>query len=408
MKALATLDRFWGNSIITPEGDDSPFPRIEELRAKGNILRTYMVNGWFVVSHADVKHLLTDKRLSSQVFDNRLIQLVIRSAVKGQIAPLIDYPSMVNLDAPDHTRLRKLAAKSFTTRFVHALEPAINQQVTELLAKVDNTPRFEFMDTLAKPLPAIVIAEMLGVPPADRHLFEKWSSELLGYTEVLDSESIQRAVKGDLALRHYLQELISHKRTHPGDDLISAMIEAEELESKLEVNELLSTCTLLLVAGHETTTRLIGSCLSLLAQHPTQLEQIRKDRSLLNNAIEEALRLEPPVLAVSRMVSESFEYKGHKFKQGQVLLLSIAGANRDPDSVKSPASFDIHRRDKPLVSFGHGIHLCLGMPLARLEAKVALNNLLDRFDVIEIDESEVIWDDSPFFRGPKKLPVRVA
>lgn len=407
MKVLVLQDRLFGNQIVSLDGDSSPFPLLEKLRSKGNILRTYMINGWCVVSHEDVKVLLREKRLSSQVFDSKLLQGVIRSATRGLVAPLIDYPSMLNMDAPDHTRLRKLASQGFTNRFVQSLAPKVEAIVSEQLSVVEGKAAFDVMDVVAKPLPAIVIAEMLGVPPEDRHRFEAWSSDLLGYTEILDANAIYKAAEGDLALRAYLQDLVEHKRTHPAQDLISSMIEAEEGDDKLTVDELLSTATLLLVAGHETTTRLIGNCLLRLLENPDQLAEVREDRALLGNAIEESLRLDPPVLALSRIVSESFDYQGVCFKKGQTVMFSIAGANRDPAATDAPDSFSVHRKSFDHLSFGHGIHQCLGMPLARLEAKVTLNRMLDLYPNLGLSGKEVVWDNSPFFRGPQALEVRV-
>ncbi|MFT7246040.1 MAG: cytochrome P450 [Candidatus Azotimanducaceae bacterium] len=403
---MVMMDRLWGNIIFDPTGEASPHPMIARLRHKGNILRTYMINGWAVVSHEDVKALLRDKRLSSEVFDSALIQRVIRSAAQGLVTPIIDYPNIVNLDAPDHTRLRKLAAQSFTSRFIQSLSPKIDALVAELLDEVAGNDEIEVMDALARPLPAIVIAEMLGVPTDERHYFEQWSADLIKYAELLNADAIHDAVLGDLAMRAYLQELVDIKRAMPGQDLISALIEAEEDGDKLNIEELLSLCTILLVAGHETTTRLISSCLWLLLQHPDQLAEVRSDRALLKNAIEEALRLEPPVLALSRLVPQTFDYKGHTFKKGQLILLSIAGANRDPKVAQDPEAFNIHRDAFEHISFGHGIHLCLGMPLARLEAEVALNQLLDRFPYCTLPEQDLVWSDSPFFRGLERLTLR--
>ena len=408
MRAMVMMDRVWGNPIVDLSGKTSPHSMIARLRHKGNILRTYVINGWFVVSHEDVKALLREKRLSSEVFNSTLIQRVIRSAAQGLVTPIIDYPNIINIDAPDHTRLRKLAAQSFTSRFVQSLTPKIDALVSELLDDVEGAAEIEVVGSLAKPLPAIVIAEMLGVPTEERHYFEQWSAALIKYAEMLSADAIHEAVLGDLAMRTYLQDLVDAKRTSPGQDLISALIEAEEGGDKLDIEELLSLCTILLVAGHETTTRLIGSCLLLLLQHPDQLAEVRSDRSLLKNAIEEALRLEPPVLVLSRLVPETFEYKGYVFKKGQLILLSIAGANRDPKVTLSPEAFNIHREAFEHLSFGHGIHLCLGMPLARLEAEAALNQLLDRFPDLTLSEQDLVWSASPFFRGLEQLTVRAA
>lgn len=406
MQAMLVMDRMWGNPIVVQGGETSPHAMIARLRHKGNILRAYMINGWCVVSHEDVKLLLREPRLSSEILGSALIQSVIRSAAQGLVAPIVDYPNIINLDAPNHTRLRKLAAQSFTSRFVQSLTPKIDALVSQLLDDAEGKDDFDVVDSLAKPLPAIVIAEMLGVPIKDRHDFEQWSADIIKYTEMMNADAMHEAVLGDLALRAYLQELVDVKRTSPGQDLISALIEAEEDGDKLNIQELLSLCTVLLVAGHETTTRLISSCLWLLLQSPDQLMAVRADRSLLKNTIEESLRLEPPVIALSRMVSETFEYKGHDFKKGQLILLSIAGANRDPQVTPNPDAFNIHREAIEHVSFGHGVHLCLGMPLARLEAESALNQLLDRYPDMTLPEQDLVWSDSPFFRGLEKLTVQ--
>ena len=363
-----------------------------------------MINGWIVLAHEDVRALLQDRRVSSRVFDSGLIQRVLRAATAGEAVPLLDHPSLINIDAPDHTRLRRLSAKGFTNRYVQSLAPDIEQIVTELLDPLANQAEFDALDALARPLPAIVIAEMLGVPREERHRFEAWSAKLVRYTEVLAPEALAEAAAGDREMRAYLSALAEAKRTTPTSDLLSNLVAAEEDEEVLDIDELLSLCTLLLVPGHETTTRLLGSCLHLLLQHSEQLAAVRADRSLVPAALEEALRLEPPVLAVSR--GESFEYKGTRFKKGQ-MLLSIAAANRDPALLDAPDAFDIHRTQIPHTSFGHGVHLCLGMPLARLETEIAMNALLDRYPTMEAVTQDHDWEDSPFFRGLRALPIRV-
>ena len=408
MWGLLQVDRYRNSLIFDVNGVESSQAMIRKLQSAGDIHRSYMVNGWVVVSHEDVKALLLDKRLSTAVFDNSLIRMLIRSAADGMVVPIVDYPTMLHTDQPDHTRLRKLSAQGFTNRFVQSLAPKIDQIVTDLLAAAGNEPAIDVMEVLAKPLPAIVIAEMLGVPVSDRHLFEAWSTRLLGYTEVFDPDAMRGAVEGDLAMRVYLQELTEEKRAAPGDDLISVLLAAEEAGEHLDMDELLSLCTLLLVAGHETTTRLIGNCLSLLLDHPDQFTEVREDRSLVSAAIEESLRLEPPVMAVSRQVATAFDYKGHRFRKGQMLLLSIAGANGDARVTPEPGAFNIHRPAFDHVSFGHGIHLCLGMPLARLEADIALNRLLDTYAEISPGDRPPAWQDSPFFHGLDQLDIRVA
>ena len=245
MATLAWMDRRFGTPVVDAQ-DASPHPHIARLRERGDVLRSYMLNGWIVLAHADVKALLQDRRLSSEVFRSPLLRRVIRSAARGESVPLIDYPSLVNIDAPDHTRLRRLSAKSFTNRFVQYLEPKIRRIVGELLDQVSNQDEFDVVEALAGPLPAIVIAEMLGVPTEERHLFEEWSAQLIRYTEILNADAIAEAADGDRAMRSYLQALVERKRAQPADDLVSSLIAAEADGDALDIDELLSLCTLLL------------------------------------------------------------------------------------------------------------------------------------------------------------------
>ena len=208
-----------------------------------------------------------------------------------------------------------------------------------------------------------------------------------------------------MEMRAYLAQLAEAKRQAPGQDLISQLIMAEEDGDKLSLDELYSTCILLLVAGHETTTRLIGSCLYLLLHHPEQMEAARQSEEHLVNALEESLRYEPPVQFTARIVKESFTVDGCKLKRGQMLMLSIAAANRDPTANKDPDSFDIKREKVIHLSFGHGIHLCLGMSLARLEAKIVFNKLFDRFPTLIYAEEKPDWGTNPMFRGLESLSV---
>lgn len=410
MGIMTWVDRHWGTALVSldPDRDSTgPYERLLTLRKTGNVHRVYTINGWIVLDHAGVRALLRDKRISSEVTNSRVLGMVIRSAARGLAVPMLDNPNMLNRDAPDHTRLRRLSSQSFTNRFIQSLGPAIGNLVDELLETIPtDADQFDVMETLAKPLPAIVIAEMLGAPIEERHLFEKWSAELLKFGDILDPAALQSAVEGDVAMRVYLEQLAEFKRDNPGDDLITRMIEAEAQGDKLSLDELYSTCTLILVAGHETTTRLIGSCLYLLLTHPDQMERVKQDRSLLKGAIEESLRFESPVLVVSRIVKESFVFDGHKFRKGQMVMLSLAGANRDPEVFSEPESFLIDRSELEHVSFGYGIHLCLGMPLARLEAELALNKLLDRYPNMQLVTEDVTWEANPFFRGLERLDIK--
>jgi len=403
---MSRIDKLRGTTIF-PSAGTTPAQQIEKLRHKGGIVPSLMVNGWIVLGFTDVQALLRDDRVSAEAASNKFANLVIRSAVDQPSIPFFDHPSMQQVDPPEHSRLRKLTAEGFTHKFVQSLAPTIEQIADELLNNIQGN-QFDVIEKLARPLPAIVIAEMLGVPREDRQRFEDWSASILKFTDVLNPAGMRQAAKADVELRDYLATLTAHKRENCGDDLISELIAMEEQSDKLSLDELYSTCVLLLMAGHETTTRLVGSCLYLLLQHPDAMGEARASDECLANAIEESLRLEPPVLITSRFLKESFDFKGHQFKQGKILLLSILGANTDPKANPHAAAFDIHRSDRTHVSFGHGIHLCLGISLARLEAKIVFRKLFDRYPSIELKDDAPKWEPTPFFRGLTELNVKVS
>jgi cytochrome P450 PksS len=361
-----------------------------------------MINGWVAIGFNEVKELLQEKSLTTDLSSNGFANLVIRSSAKRDDVPFLDYPSMQQVDPPVHTRLRKLTAAGFTHKFVQSLEPNISKLVDECLDSIPGSS-FDFMEHLARPLPAIVIAEMLGVPVEDRHLFEKWSAEILGFSRVFSPTAINAAVEADISMREYLKRLIEDKRRNLGDDLLSRLLIAEDQEDALTMDELYSTSILLLMAGHETTTRLLGNCLYRLITHPDALAAARQDDETLAKALEESLRLDPPVMITNRFVKESFSYKGKRFRKGQVVLVSIFGANHDPGVFQSPDDFDIHREGVNHLSFGYGMHLCLGISLARLEARVALRKLFERFDSMSLADRKPDWEYSPFFRGMNTL-----
>ena len=275
---------------------------------------------------------------------NRFLVRVLRAGADGKQVPTLDNPSLLALDAPDHTRLRKLVSRGFLLKYVQSLEPHIETIVARCLDGIDPAAeRFEINAHLAKPLPAIVIAEMLGLPEKDRDQFQAWSNDLVGLTDIEEPEKIELAAAANQELLAYLAGIIEEKRAQPGDDFIAQMIAAEEEGDRLSAEEMYSTCVLLLSAGHETTTRLIGNGLLLLLQHPEQLALLRQDRTLMANAIEEMLRFEPPVQFMPRFATEDIEFYGHKIKKDQLLIVLIGSANRDEAANPNPDVFDITR-----------------------------------------------------------------
>ncbi|MFT7684823.1 MAG: pimeloyl-[acyl-carrier protein] synthase [Candidatus Azotimanducaceae bacterium] len=410
---LRRYDYYINRSLIklnNPNHYDDPYLTYNTLRDRGTVMRSSANRGWIVTGYNEVTSLLKDQRISSDIRKNAFMVRLLKFASAGIEVPLLDNPTMLNIDPPDHSRLRKLAAKGFVNKYIQSLEPTIESLVDDLLDSIPkDSESFDVMDILAKPLPAIVIAEMMGVPVDDRHLFEDWSEALLGVSEISNPDAIHKAAEANGEMRKYLAELVETKK-HTNiqeQNFISMLIATEEDGDKLSLEELYSSCVLLLIAGHETTTRLIGNCLYLLLQNPDQMALAKSNEKLLNNAFEETLRYEPPVQLLVRFINEDMNFQNHKFKKGQMLLITISGANRDPGANDNPNEFDIQRESINHVSFGHGIHLCLGMSLARLEAKVVFKKLFERYPTLECFDKKPTWGTNDFFRGLSTLNVGV-
>jgi cytochrome P450 len=288
----------------------------------------------------------------------------------------LDNPTMLNLDPPDHRRLRKLANHGFVQKSILALEPRIVTLVDEYLDTIDlDSSQFDVIETLAKPLPVRVIAELLGLPEEDLPRFQRLSADFLGIIAIGNGELMDIGAAAASELVQYFDKIITSKRQRPGDDLISQLLAAEEDGDRITSDELNSTCIVLLIAGHETTTHLIGNGMHLLLDHPDQMKKLRDDSSLITNAVEEMLRIEPPFQFTARTALEDFDFAGAKIKKDQLVMAVIASANRDPDRYSGPEHFDVTRKDVDHIAFGYGIHLCLGMSLARLESREPLINV---------------------------------
>lgn len=408
---LKRYDYYVNHSVVhlhNPDFKHDPYPTYNTLRQRGAILASAANRGWVVSGYKEIEELLRDKRISNDLRKNTFLVNLIKFATGGIEVPMLDNPTMLNQDPPDHTRLRKLVATGFMHKYIDSLAPMIEQRVDELLDAIPlDANVIDFIQSLAGPLPAIVIAQMLGVPKTEQHKFERWSQDLLGLTEINNPEAIHLAAQANTDMRNYLATLTEIKRKQPGDDLISQLIAVEEAGDRLTLDELYSTCVLLLTAGHETTTRLIGNCLYLLLQDDKQMSIVRSSEHFLVNALEETLRIEPPVQNTVRFVDEAMVFRNRKLKSGQMVLLCIAAANRDPAINDQPDSFDVKRENIKHLSFGYGIHLCLGMSLARMEAKIALTKILQRYPNLTNAENKPSWGDNDFFRGLKTLRVSV-
>lgn len=312
------------------------------------------------------------------------------------------------LDPPDHTRLRGLVSQAFTPRVVEELRPRIELLVDELIAAIEPRGSTDLIPDVAYPLPVTVISDMLGVPAADRETFHAWSRELASALDPsinVPPEVIERRQQAALAFVEYFRELIAERRASPRDDLLTKLIAAEEAGDKLTESELLSTCILLLVAGHETTVNLIGNAMLALVRHPDQMMRLRAEPSMIRQAVEEALRYDPPVQLTSRTALVDIELSSGVVPAGAQALLLLGAANRDPMRFSEPDVFDITRADNRHLAFGMGIHFCLGAPLARLEGQVALSALISRLPELRLAIDEPEYRQNLTLRGLQSLPL---
>jgi len=388
---------------LLPEFHADPYPFYARLRKESPVHETPM-GFWVVTRYDDVVMVLRDPRFGRAGFHPMMAS---SSASPTNPDPLP--PSMLFQDPPDHTRLRALVNKAFTPRVVEAMRPHIQDIVDGLLDRVVPTGTMDVIADLAYPLPVTVICEMLGVPVNDQGMIRQWSADLARSLDAIgllaDPEVRERGVQARRALGEYFRSLIPDRRAHPRDDLFSALIAAEEQGDRLSERELLAMCILLFVAGHETTVNLIGNGVLALLRHPDQLRRLREDRTLVPSTVEELLRYDSPVQRTARIPTTDVEIDGHKIAAGHMVVAAIGAANRDPAQFHDPDRLDIGRADNRHLAFGLGIHFCLGAPLARLEAQVAIGALVQRASHLELATSALQWRESSTLRGLKTLPV---
>ncbi|HXJ84152.1 MAG TPA: cytochrome P450 [Candidatus Methylomirabilis sp.] len=378
-----------------------PYPVLARLRAREPVHHDQMINRWVLTRSEDVDGVLRDRSMSVDP----------RKANEGTFMRIFERFgefSMLFQDPPDHTRLRALVSKAFTARAVERLGPRIREIIDELLGAVAGRDRFDVIEAFAGPLPVIVIAEMLGVDPADCQDFKRWSdAEAMSLNPLLTEDERAAADEAGEELHVYLRRALAERRAQPKDDLISAMIAVEEAGDHLTDSEMVSMCELLLAAGNVTTTDLIGNGLWTLLRHPDQIQKLRDDPSLIWNAVEEMLRFESPVVQTARIPMRDLEIGGCPIRQGESVMVSLAAANRDPERYPEPDRFDVTRKDVRHHSFGGGAHFCLGAPLARLETQLAIAALVQRFPRLRLSDEPLEWRALPTFRGLKKLWVLV-
>nr|WP_245573356.1 cytochrome P450 [Amycolatopsis benzoatilytica] len=360
---------------------------------------SYLVSGY-----DEARALLNDPRISK---DNKGAYDLV-AAKLGQDSVIPEFgrlfsQHMLNSDPPDHTRLRKLVNKAFTSRAIARLRPRIEEITESLLDEVARHDQVDLMPVFAEPLPITVICELLGVAPEDRGEFSGWSHTLLSASP---DEASRSAAEN---MQAYLQRLVAGKRAEPGEDLLSAIVHATDEGDSLTETELVSMAFLLLVAGHETTVNLIGNATFALLRAPEQAEKLRADPSLLPGAVEEFLRFDGPInFATLRYTVEEVEAGGVTIPPGEFVHVSLVSANRDENKFPDPATLDVTRPPGGHLAFGHGIHYCVGAPLARMEAEVAIGALLKRFPKLSlaVPEEELAYRPSSLVHGLLSLPVR--
>jgi pimeloyl-[acyl-carrier protein] synthase len=389
---------------------ENPYPIYSVIRTVRPVLEVPVPNYegpgmWMLTRYRDVHSVLRDPRFSVERLRAPLMRDNLDRMPEFLRQSATGMRSMLTMDPPDHTRVRKLVNKAFTRNRIAALRGHIEAIVGELADEAQAKGTFDLIHDVAEPLPAIVIAELLGVPVEDHRQFRQWSSAMINGFASPSAEARATGAEAARQIFDYLADIIAARRRAPREDLISAMIAAQEERDALTDAELLATGNLLLLAGHETTTNLIGNGTLALLREPDQWERLCNERALLPTAIEELLRYDGPVQATVRVALEDVALDDHVIPEGALVLVSIGSANHDPDMFEDPDQLDLTRDPNPHLAFGFGTHFCLGAPLARLEAQLAFDMLTTRFPGLSLVEDRPVYRANPVLRGLTSLDV---
>jgi cytochrome P450 len=398
------------DDLLAPEVIADPHPYFARLREDDPVHWTERSRGWLLTRYDDIVASLRDPRLSADRV-SAYFTAGLGPEDRELMTPAFEVLArwMVFQDPPDHARLRGLVRQAFTTRAVAALRPRVESIVAMLLDDLEAVGRADLLVAVARPLPAIVIAELLGVPVTDRDLFTQWSTELssLLFGALDDPARYHRGHQALHELIDYFESLIERYRTEPNGNLITALVHAEERGDALRREEVVATCILLLFAGHATTTDLLGNAVLALLRHPDQRRILQGDPSLAPRAVDEFLRYDGPGKVTVRSVREGLEVRGRRLEPGQRVILALASANRDPELFTDPDRLDVTRRENRHLGFGSGIHFCLGAHLARLETEIAITSLLSRFPRLQLTDEPLHWQPVALTRSLMALPVSV-
>jgi len=400
MKPLAPPD------FASQEFKRNPYPYYARLRAEAPVFRfagPANEMAWLVTRYDDAAAVLKDPELSKDRVRSMNPAVMARMSWLFKLfEPLAQ--NMLNKDPPDHTRLRGLVHKAFTPKLVEQLRGRVQTLADGLLDAAARKGSFDLVADYALPIPITIIAQMLGVPPGDYRKFQRWSNRLVSNANMRD---VVISIPSLLMFARYLRKLIELRRASPGDDLLSALIQAEEAGDKLSPSELLSMAFLLLVAGHETTVNLISGGALALLQHPEQREWLRQNPGMIGTAVEELLRYVSPVEISTERFSRDITLHGQRIPRGDVVFAVIGSANHDEQHFEEPEKLNLARDPNKHLSFGLGIHYCLGAPLARLEGQIALNTLVNRMPGLRLAKpaESLRWRTGFLIRGPKQLPA---
>lgn len=389
-----------------PEHAADPYPFYERLRRSDPVYFSPALRGWILTRHADVAAVLNDARFSAERQHSKVFQRVNAfGSLEPDFAEAITH-NLLMLDPPDHTRLRRLVSRAFTPRMVERLRSRVESLVDELLEAQRDSREMDLIRDLAYPLPVTVIAEMLGVRVEDRDRFKSWSDDLVTLLDPLQaSDGLEPAQRAYFELRDYFRVVFAERRRQPRDDLVSALVAVDDQGDSLSETELVSLSMLLLGAGHETTTNLIGNAALALLRHPDERRRLQQNPALIGTAVEEFLRYDSPIQATDRVATEDCEIDGRPIRRGQLVAAVLGAANRDPARFPDPNRLDLGRADNDHLAFGRGVHFCLGAALARLEAQIAIPALLARYPRLDGGTTGLRRHRSFILRGVEALPV---
>jgi cytochrome P450 len=393
---------------VTREFLQNPYPYYHKLREESPLFWSEDGHYWLVTSYDYANTILRDMRFGKRVQDWKYDHIIRKFARKLMPTNAFSTSSMLNQDPPNHTRLRALVNKAFTPKMVEGMKVNVQSIADELLDKVMAQGKMDIVQDYSFPLPVTVIAEMLGIPASDREQFKQWSDDITNVLEpTLEIGPLFQAWKAQKALVEYLTPLVEKRRKQPMPDLISALLSAEEKGDRLTTGELFSNIILLLVAGHETTVNLIGNGIIALLKHPDQLQLLKEKPELIGSCVDEVLRYDSSVQMVRRLAMEDVEIDGKVIHQGDMVIILLGAANRDPKRFADPDKFDIQRSDNKYVSFGFGIHHCLGSALAPAEAHIAISSIFQRLPNLKssLPLDQLVYKTPFSLRGVETLPI---